>query len=444
MKYQSKLDSLFQPMYYALKRSKEQNKIPFDIMIENPSGFNYAYTVYVDDDFENSYRLVERMVKSLLWIVGGNKVYVRGNKEIIKQLKKDYSVFGCRKFDVEFMENVYKKAFQVIEKEDFPKENRQNLNVGKHYNGCRIGFDAGGSDWKVSAVVDGEVIFSKEVVWFPKINIDVDYHYKNIVEAFQLAASKMPRVDGIGVSSAGIYIDNLTAVASLFMKVVDSQYSRVKTIYLDAAKELGENIPIEVCNDGDVTAIAGAISFDSNNILGIAMGTSEAGGYVNEKGGLNGWLTELSFVPCDLNSNGPKDEWSGDVGTGCNYFSQDAVIRLAKPAGIELDESLSPAEKLKVVQALMEKDDERAYQIYETIGIYMGYTIPFYAEFYKIKKLLLLGRVTSGKGGDLIVKMANEILAKEFSHLNVEIVTADEKFKRVGQSIAAASLPIVE
>ena len=31
-----------------------------------------------------------------------------------------------------------------------------------------------------------------------------------------------------------------------------------------------------------------------------------------------------------------EDEWSGDIGCGVKYFSQDGVIKLAPRAGIEL------------------------------------------------------------------------------------------------------------
>ncbi len=137
------------------------------------------------------------------------------------------------------------------------------------------------------------------------------------------------------------------------------------------------------------------------------------------------------------------DEWSGDYGCGVKYFSQDAVIKLAPAAGIELDESLSPAEKLKVVQGLMEAGDERAAAIYETIGVYFGYAIAYYGVFYDIKHVLIMGRVTSGKGGEIILAKANEVINAEFPALaaKCELHIPDEKSRRVGQSVAAASLP---
>ncbi len=195
------------------------------------------------------------------------------------------------------------------------------------------------------------------MIWFPKLQEDPDYHFGHIVEAFKTAASKMPRVDAIGVSSAGTFIGNAPMVASLFIKVPRSNWDKVKTIYDRAAKEIGD-VPILVANDGDVSALAGAMGLGKGNLMGIAMGTSEAVGYVDEDQNLMGWINELAFAPVDLQEGAMQDEWSTDFGVGCKYFSQDAVIKLAPVAGIEIDPELSLAEKLKVVQALMEQDDQ--------------------------------------------------------------------------------------
>ena len=314
--------------------------------------------------------------------------------------------------------------------------------MGGNMDGCRIGFDAGGSDRKVSAVIDGECVYSEEVIWFPKLQEDPDYHFGHIVEAFKTAASKMPRVDAIGVSSAGTFIGNAPMVASLFIKVPRSNWDKVKTIYDRAAKEIGD-VPILVANDGDVSALAGAMGLGKGNLMGIAMGTSEAVGYVDEDQNVLGWINELAFAPVDLQEGAMQDEWSTDFGVGCKYFSQDAVIKLAPVAGIEIDPELSLAEKLKVVQALMEQDDQRAIDLFETIGAYLAYTVVLYSQFYNIEYMMLMGRVMSGKGGDTILRVCNEILKDEYPELAEKclVTLPDEKMRRVGQSVAAASLP---
>lgn len=443
--YVPSLEKDFRPMIVELRKFKEKGTVPFAICVERQNGYKYRYDLNVmpGKDAENE-EMIERIIKSILWVVGGFKIYLGGNDELVAKMQEVFSYTGARQFDVEFMERVYKQKFEVVacKFDEVPASVEASIPAGGHLAGNRIGFDAGGSDRKVSAVVNGEVIHSEEVVWFPKTNSDPEYHYQGILDSFRRAAEKMPSVDAIGVSSAGIYIDNEVRVASLFIKVPQDEFdAKVVDMYIRAAKEYGD-VPLTVANDGDVTALAGSMSLKSGQVLGIAMGTSEAAGYVNKDGNLNGWLSELAFVPVDYNKGAMVDEWSGDYGCGVKYFSQDGVIKLAGFAGIELDENASPAEKLKVVQGLMKEHDPRAKEIYENIGTYLGYSIAYYSEFYDIKYLLLLGRVTSGEGGDIIIEKANEVLKNAFpEYKDIKIVTPDEWTRRVGQSIAAASLP---
>lgn len=453
LKVKAKLDPNFQPLSVVVREMREatkENGQDIIIAIERNKGqiSRYKTRIYPDGTGhdEENFRFIERIVKSLLWVAGGYKVFVAGSEVVGNKIKEAYTPNGVRAFDEDYMAGVFEKPFEVVvcPLEDAPEDYYIASSVGRHLDGCRIGFDAGGSDRKVSAVINGESVYSEEVVWFPKLNSDPEYHYQGILEAMKTAASKMPRVDAIGVSSAGVYIENRTMAASLFLKVGKEDFDkRIKNIYLDVAKEIGEDIPVVVANDGDVTALAGAMDLNDDSVLGIAMGTSEAGGYIDSDGNITGWLNELAFVPCDFNEEAMVDEWSGDYGCGVKYFSQDGVIKLAPYAGIELDESLSPAEKLKVIQGLMEKGDQNAADIYDTIGAYFGYAIAYYSEFYDIKHVLIMGRVTSGQGGQIILSRAQEVLDKEFPELanKIKLHIPDEKSRRVGQSVAAASLP---
>ncbi|MBR2915967.1 MAG: ROK family protein [Clostridia bacterium] len=453
LKVNAVLDPQFQPLSLLCREMREatkENGQDLVIGIQRNKGYITTYKTRIYPDGigkdEENINFVDRLVKSLLWVAGGYKIIIAGSKVVGENIKAAYAKGSSRDFDNGFMSRVYETEFEVELRDiaDAPVDYNSPAPVGRHLDGCRIGFDAGGSDRKVSAVIDGEAVYSEEVVWFPKINSDPNYHYEGILNAMKTAASHMPRVDAIGVSSAGVYIDNKIMVASLFLKVPDDQFDKcVKNMYIDVAKELGENIPIEVANDGDVTALAGAMDLDDTNVLGVAMGTSEAGGYVDGQGNITGWLNELAFVPVDNCKNAMVDEWSGDYGCGVKYFSQDGVIKLAPFAGIELDENLSPAEKLKVVQGLMKEGDERAAKIYETIGVYFGYAIAYYTEFYDIKHVLIMGRVTSGEGGTILLAKAQEVLDVEFPELAKKITLhiPDESSRRVGQSVAAASLP---
>ena len=441
------------PSFFPLQRFNEaflaDAKKPVGIAVERAEGqmASVQTCIHGTPEMRDADRYyIERLVKTLLWMKGGFRIYICGDNEICDYLKSVYREGGQQAFDAAFMANVFERPFEVVSVGKLPEPLDDPKAIGGHMDGCRIGFDAGGSDRKVSAVIDGEPVYSEEVVWFPKTTSDPDYHYDGIVAALKSAAEHMPRVDAVGVSSAGIYINNRTMTASLFLKVPPELYEKkVKDIYIRAITDTFGDIPFSVVNDGDVTALAGAMSLETNNVLGIAMGTSEAVGFVDSEGRITGWLNELAFVPVDANPDAMQDEWSGDIGCGVKYFSQDGVIKLAPAAGIELDSSLSPAEKLKVVQKLMEEDDPRAAAVYRSLGCYLAHSLAYYYALYGCEHVLLLGRVMSGKGGDVLLDTCRTVLADEYPALagKLRLALPDEKFRRVGQSAVAASLPEV-
>ena len=438
------IDPEFIPMTLFNREFLKQAKKPIAVCIERDGGKIAVYDTFITGTNAQADRYyIERLVKFLLWSKGGYKVQICGCDQTASYIKEAYSPDGKYAFDNGFMAKIYEKPFEVtaLPLSEKPAENEQSKPVGGNNTGCRIGFDAGGSDRKVSAVIDGEAVFSEEVVWHPKITPDPDYHFNGIVGAMKTAASKMPRVDSIGVSSAGIYINNRTMAASLFLKVSPEDFdAKVKDIYIRAAKEIG-NVPLTVVNDGDVTALAGAMELGDNNVLGIAMGTSEAGGYIDQNGNIKGWLNELAFCPVDASPNAMQDEWSGDIGCGVKYFSQDGVIKLAEKAGIKFDANLSPGEKLKQVQEMFGTEQAAlAKDIFRSIGCYLGHTLPYYWDYYGFKHVILLGRVMSGEGGNILLETAQKVLAEEYVDYAFSVHTPDEKNRRVGQSVAAASL----
>ncbi|NQZ58888.1 MAG: ROK family protein, partial [Lentisphaeraceae bacterium] len=310
--------------------------------------------------------------------------------------------------------------------------------------GCRIGFDLGGSDRKCAALIDGKVVYSEEIAWNPYFESDPQYHIDGIQHSLELAAKHLPRVDAIGGSSAGVYVNSEVRAASLFRGVSEENFEKsIRGVFFDLKKKWND-IPFEVVNDGEVTALAGSMSMEANAVLGIAIGTSLAAGYVNPDGNITTWLNELAFSPIDYRENGPQDEWSGDIGCGVQYFSQQGVGRLIPLAGItEIPVDMPLPEKLVEVQKLMTAGDDRARKIYETIGVCFGYAIAHYAEFYEISNLLILGRVTSGEGGDIIIQKAGDVLKAEYPALaeKINLTTPNEKDKRHGQAVAAGSLP---
>jgi predicted NBD/HSP70 family sugar kinase len=429
---------------YLLAARQSGRAVPLVIGIERENGLLSRYeTVVKREPDADTRRYVERLVKILLWSRGGWKIWFGGPAELGREIRRLYSAAGERKFDTELMSRVYEHPFEVVitEADAVPPARELSTSLGGHLEGCRIGFDLGASDYKISAVKDGEVVYTDEFPWNPKDEPDPQYHYEHLNRGLQQAAARLPRVDAIGGSSAGVIVDNKFMVASILRGVRPENFDRAKNLFLRIREEW--NVPVAVANDGDVTALAGAMSLKENGMLGVAMGSSEAAGYLNPQGGMTGWLTEFAFVPVDYNPAGGLDEWSGDRGCGVMYFSQQAVNKLLPAAGIELPSEMGLPERLKEVQQRMARGDERAAKIYETIGIYLGYTIPHYADFYAFNHLLILGRVTTGQGGDIVIARARDVLKAEFPELEarLQLHVPDEKSRRVGQAVAAASLP---
>jgi predicted NBD/HSP70 family sugar kinase len=340
------------------------------------------------------------------------------------------------------MEAAYGRNFQVVvtTAEKVPAARETQIAAGGHFKGCRIGFDLGASDYKVSAVVNGTAVFTQEAPWDPKSHANPDYHYHHIVSALHRAAAHLPRVDAIGGSSAGIIVDNEIRVASLLRAVPKKNFARAAGIFKRIQREW--NVPVVVMNDGDVTALVGALSLGSKGVLGIAMGSSQAGGFMDKNGRVPGWLNELAFTPVDYSARAAADERSGDIGTGVMYFSQQAVNRLLPAARIKMPKRMGLPERLAEVQSLLARGDERAVRIYETVGVYLGYSIAHYASFYGFQQALILGRVTTGRGG-IVVARARNVLKAAFPELasKIELRLPDEKSRRLGQAVAAASLP---
>lgn len=391
-----------------------------------------------------NFSFVERTLKFLLWQRGAHTVWISGNDSLTTQLAEEYSPYGSRRFDWNFLgRQVYERPFRILPctSQELPPPKETPRPLGRHLKGYRIGFDLGASDRKVSAVIDGTPVYSEEVIWEPRKHADPAYHYREILAAIQSAAAHLPRVDAIGGSAAGIYIENRPMVASLFRNVPEERFDEVRHLFLRIQQEMG--VPLEILNDGDVTALAGSMAIGENSVLGIALGSSEAAGYINPQGLITGWLNELAFAPIDYSPHAPIEEWSGDRGCGASYLSQQCVFRLAPSAGLSIPEGLPDAEKLASVQGLLTRGHEGAVNIWRSMGVYLGYALAHYAHFYEIRHVLILGRCTSGAGGNLLLEGCEQVWKAEFPDLLEQITLhlPDEKIRRVGQSVAAASLP---
>jgi predicted NBD/HSP70 family sugar kinase len=435
---------------YRDRVAQTPGSLPLAIALKRPDGCCFVHETRIlppgpaHDALNRKH--VERLVKFLLWQQGGSRIVVGGCDPLAAMLRKAYAPGGARAFDHDI---VGKKMFldamavEACPLDRMPAPKAPAISLGRHLDGCRIGFDLGGSDRKCAAVVDGKVVHSEEVTWDPYFQKDPQYHVAGVRDTLKRATAKLPRVDAIGGSAAGVYVNNEVRVASLFRGLDAEAFDRViRPMFLELRKEWND-VPLEVVNDGEVTALAGSMSMNDNAVLGISMGTSQAAGYVDGHGHITVWLNELAFVPIDYRDDAPADEWSGDIGCGVQYFSQQGVARLAPKAGMDFPNDMPLAERLVAVQKRMAAGDAGARKVYETIGTCFGYAIAHYADFYpQLRNLLILGRVTSGPGGEVILAEAGRVLKAEFPALAeaIRLRTPSEQDKRHGQAIAAASL----
>jgi predicted NBD/HSP70 family sugar kinase len=432
------------------RRAQDAGSVPLVFGLARPDGsVSRCETLVLPEghpDFATNVTIAERLLKFLLWQHGASRVYVGGPASIGNQLAAIYAPGGARAFDYQFMgADVHGERFNVhpCRDDEVPQPREITRTLGRHLDGCRLGFDLGASDRKVAAVQNGVPVFSQETVWNPRSQGDPEYHYREIMAGLRAAAAHLPRVDAIGGSAAGIYVDKQPRVASLFRGVPRERLDDVRRLFVRVQTEMG--VPLEIINDGEVAALAGSMSLGCNAVLGIALGSSEAAGYVTRSGHLTTWLNELAFAPIDYGPEAPADEWSGDRGVGALYLSQQCVFRLASKADLKLPSTATPAARLSHAQERLEAGDAGAAAIWQTMGTYLGYALAHYADFYDFDHLLVLGRCTSGRGGSLLLEGARAVLLAEFPELAARLTLhlPDETSRRVGQSIAAASLPAI-
>ena len=448
------LDPSFRPAGRARRALEERIRasglgVPVTLALEQTAGTvsRHATVAWPDGHPEagRGHHHAERLLKTLLWARGGSRVHVDGPDGLVAHLRRHYAEDPTGVFDARIAQEVYLRPLELVRTPaaEMPPSRGTTVALGGHLDGCRIGFDLGASDRKVAATIDGEVIFSDEMAWDPANHTDPQWHYDGIDESLRRAAAHLPRVDAIGGSAAGAYVDNQVRVASLFRSVSRDLFeSRVRGLF-DELRQAWGGVPFVVVNDGEVTALAGSMMAGAGAFLGIALGSSQAAGYVTRERTLTTWLDELAFVPVDDAPDAPLDEWSGDRGCGVQYFSQQAVGRLLGLAGIEVDADATLPERLVHLQALMAAGDTRAAAVYETIGTYLGYALLDYRELYDVEHLLLLGRVMTGDGGSVVIERAREVLHAEdpAAAETTTVHTPSERDKRHGQAVAAASLP---
>jgi predicted NBD/HSP70 family sugar kinase len=451
----ARLDPGFRPAFLGRRSAESSLRASAGcervaIAVEQPGGSVAVRRTWAladgNPDAALGHWFAERLLKSLLWSHGGCRILVAGPSGLVDFLRRHYSDDPAGAFDARVIGGeIYRRPFEIVHvsHDEIPVPRDSTTALGRHLEGCRIGFDLGASDRKVAAVMDGEVVFSEEVAWDPTRQADPQWHMDQIMASLHSAAAHLPRVDAIGGSVAGVHADGEVRVSSLFRAVPRELFERrVRGMFGEIRRAWGD-LPFVVVNDGEVTALAGAMMAGVAALLGLAMGSSEAAGYVTADGRLTGWLNELAFVPIDYAPDAPVDEWSGDRGCGAQYLSQQAAARLLDRAGIEIDPGSSPPERLVRLQELLAAGDRRAAVVYETIGTYLGYALLEYRDLYEFEHVLLLGRVLTGEGGEIIREQARTVLVSENPSIaeGLAFHAVSERDKRHGQAVAAASLP---
>ena len=449
--FQAPMNSLWQ-IYDGIESESDADVV--SVAWEREEGKVYRYDLPIPKRLDPKAakfvsKVVDRIAKFIVWSAGGWKLYLSGPDAVVKPIAKAYTKKGARAFDWDFFSSIYGRPVEavVVPQGKMPEFSEKLQAVKTVADGCRIGFDLGASDFKISALKNGKVVFSKEFPWDPRNNADPEYHYSKLTAGLKEAAASLPRVDAIGGSTAGTLVGQKMGIASLFRAVKEknpSKFEVAQNMFFRVEKDW--NVPFAIYNDGDVTALAGMITMGRKGILGVAMGSSEAVGYVDPKGRMTGRISELAFAPVDFNPNAPRDEWSGDYGVGAMAFSQQAVNWLAEKFGFKFPKSMKLPERLKVVQAAMEKGDAKALKVYVQIGRFLAHAIPWYKEFYDYSSMMLLGRVTSGLGGDVILETARAMLKDIYPATaeEIELIVPDEHFRRLGQSVAAAQIPVIK
>lgn len=475
------LDPGFAPVVLAKKKYREAAQGCADsvawALVRADGCARGELKVFPEDSkyYQASVILAGVMIQESIWRCGASSLILKGPAGICEALKAAYSPGGTYAFEVDVMPKAFghpDKPFEVtivgrapFGHLDLPEGKDTPQVCGKSAAGCRLAFDLGKSDIKTVAVKDGKVLDSMETEW-DVTNPDPDYHFEAIVTALKgtigrAKAQGFGDIQAVGGSATGtVSANNEATWCDIFPNVPPDVYKeKVVDIFKRIVKEVAGDVPLKVINDGEVTALAAVQKIQKGNVMGISMGSSEGGGYANADGDLMGWINELCYMKLDMNPRAPTDPWTKGAHKGIShmYLGQRGATKNAYKICDVPENYKYPhpdmctikhedhAQCLKLIQAAMKSDPDNASDLYRTCGVYLGYALAQYQEYYTIEHVMILGRVSKGDGGDLMLKTASEVLEAEFPDLpKITFHTADDHFKAVGQCIAAAALPVID
>ncbi len=441
------LESNFVPILLWNQAYLKKAKEPLTLAISNKLGQCIIHHTLIRNDKTSGQAdkfFVEQLAKSLLWLYGGNKITVVGNALVFNHLRNTFSVSGARASEVVFMSNIYDEAFVVERKPAPPKPANRKRMLTQQLNGYRIGIDINSYDRKCAAVHNGEILYMEQVLWNPMVESDPEFHFKSVVESIHVAAKRLPRIDGIGVSTTGVFVENQARFSDLFHSVPGMDFSdALIDLYPRAAKAMGCGEGLVVENEGDVSALAGAMTMDCKGVLSLHFGHKFTAGFVDNDGYLTGWLNELEHMPIHFSKSDPNDPNSADEGCGLRYFSEEGVLRMAEEAGVKFRQDSNNRQRLRGLQLQAEQNSSKSKLVFQSIGTILGHSLAYYHSLYQFQVVLLTGRIMTGAGGDMIFNAAQKVLAKDYPLTASSIVISlpDENDSQIDLAVAAATLP---
>jgi glucokinase len=241
-----------------------------------------------------------------------------------------------------------------------------------------IGVDLGGTNLRIAAI-DEQGILLETINLDTKVTLGRDHVVNDMCEAIERLAAKLRGASsllGIGIGVPGI-IDLDTGMVRASPNLPDwADYPARAEI----EKRLGTRVILE--NDANAAALGekwlgAARDFDSMAVL--TLGTGVGGGLVLDGRiwhGMSGMANEFGHITVE-----PAGTRCGCGNRGCleAYASATAVVRMAREAiasgsapGLADAAQMNGDFSAKVIYNLATQGDERAAQVFRTVGTMLG------------------------------------------------------------------------
>lgn len=398
----------------------------FAVRFERPDRASLCFrTGLVGSASPELVRYVRTYVHNRLWAAGARRVVVDCGPDLFAALKSCFDPGGQYYHQAEMMSRVYRGPFEIVRGPvvDRSDEGSGVPAQGDPKRGRHIGVDLGGSDVKVVAMRDGELLHHEKMDWRPR-GMMRGRQVLDVVEDMvgrALSAARLGRIDGIGLSTAGIVVGNRVVVSGIFSGLAAEEFDGwVAPMGAKLSRAFG-GAPTQVAHDGDMTPLWAYVHMGIKRVLGLSLGTGLGAGFVDEHGQVSGMLCEVGKTILDMDAEAPEHIYNKTRGAALHYCSQNAVFRLAEGAGIALDHVDMLAEKLRRVQALVDSGDRSATAVFEAVGRDLAVAVAEFHDYFHMAHVVLVGRVTAGRGGEILLASADAALKRDFPEVADEV-----------------------